>query len=323
MYIITGCAGFIGFQMAKFLLDKNFEVIGIDSLNSYYSKKLKIERLKILKKEKRFKFFKIDLTNKKKINGLFDKLDNFKLIHLAAQPGVVYSFKNPESYYKNNVVATKVLVDKIKKKNVNQFIFISSSSVYGNQKKYPIVESAKLKPINYYASTKIKCEKYIKNQLKNSNTSIKIIRPFTVYGPFGRPDMLILKYLNFIKRKKKIDIYNYGNHLRDFTYIDDVIRIIYQLSKIKNNKIQTFNICASQPIKINEILKYFEKLLNKKISVNMKPKRVGEMEITFGSNNKLKKYTKFQNFIPIKTGLKNTLEWYKKFKQKSLLDLYK
>ena len=323
MYIITGCAGFIGFHLSKFLLDKDFEVIGIDSLNSYYSKKLKIERLKILKKEKRFKFFKIDLTNKKKINGLFDKLDNFKLIHLAAQPGVVYSFKNPESYYKNNVVATKVLVDKIKKKNVNQFIFISSSSVYGNQKKYPIIENAKLKPINFYASTKIKCEKYIKNQLKNLNTSIKIIRPFTVYGPFGRPDMLILKYLNFIKRKKKIDIYNYGNHLRDFTYIDDVIRIIYQLSEIKNNKIQTFNICASKPIKINEILKYFEKLLNKKISVNKKPKRAGEMEITFGSNNKLKKYTKFQSFIPIKIGLKNTLEWYKKFKQKSLLDLYK
>ena len=323
MYVVTGCAGFIGFHLTKFLLNKNFEVIGIDSLNNYYSKKLKIERLNILKKEKKFNFFKIDLSNKKKINQLFNKLNKFKLIHLAAQPGVVYSFKNPESYYKNNVLATKVLVDEIKKKKIDQFIFVSSSSVYGNQKKYPIKEDAKLKPINYYASTKILCEKYIKNKLKYFNSSIKIIRPFTVYGPFGRPDMLILKYLNFIKRKKKIDIFNYGNHLRDFTYVNDVVRIIYQLSKIKNDKIQTFNICASKPIKIDKILNYFEKILNKRIPVNKKPKRVGEMDITFGSNNKLKKFIKFQNFISIKTGLKNTIEWYKKFKKKELFDLYK
>lgn len=323
MYLITGCAGFIGFHLTKLLLDKNYEVIGIDSLNNYYSKKLKIERLKILKKDKKFRFFKIDLSNKKKIDQLLDKLDNFKLIHLAAQPGVVYSFKNPQSYYRNNVIATKVLVDKIKKKKIEQFIFISSSSVYGNQIKYPIKEDAKLKPINYYASTKIKCEKYIKNKLKNFNSSVKIVRPFTVYGPFGRPDMLILKYLNFIKRKKKIDIFNYGNHFRDFTYVNDVVRIIYKLSKIKNNNIQTFNICASNPIKINKILEYFEKKLDKKIPVNKKPKRVGEMEITFGSNNKLKRYINFQRFVPVSIGLKNTIEWYKKFKKKNLFDLYR
>ena len=118
---------------------------------------------------------------------------------------------------------------------------------------------------------KLNAKKYIKNKLKNFNSSVKIVRPFTVYGPFGRPDMLILKYLNF--KKKKIDIFNYGNHFRDFTYVNDVVRIIYKLSKIKNNNIQTFNICASNPIKINKILEYFEKKLDKKIPVNKKPKK--------------------------------------------------
>ena len=161
MYIISGCAGFIGFHMANLLIKKKKIVIGIDNLNNYYSKKLKLERLKVLKKNKFFKFYNFDLCNVQKLNNLLKNLKKFKFIHFAAQPGVIYSFKNPKSYYQNNVIATKSISSCLMKNDVSNFIFISSSSVYGNKKKYPIHENAKLNAINYYASTKITSEKII------------------------------------------------------------------------------------------------------------------------------------------------------------------
>lgn len=323
MYLITGCAGFIGFHMTILLLKKKINVVGIDNLNSYYSKGLKLERLKILKKSEYFSFFKLDLSNKKKLDKVLINLNNLKVIHIAAQPGVIYSFKNPNSYYRNNILATENLLKSIINKNISQFIFVSSSSVYGNQKEFPIKENSKLKPINYYARTKIRCEKIISRYLSKKNINTKIVRPFTVYGPYGRPDMLIIKFLNYLKNNKTINIYNFGNHLRDFTYIQDVVKIIYQLSKKKNSKIKIFNICASKPVKINKILDYFEKFLNKKIKIRRKPKRKGEMEITYGSNIYLKKFIKIKNFTNIYFGLKKTIEWFNKFPKKNLFNLYK
>ena len=201
MYLITGCAGFIGFHMCEFLLKKKYKVVGIDNLNPYYSTNYKNHRVLILKKNKNFKFYKFDLNQKKKISDLFSKNTFTKVLHFAAQPGVEY-FQQAKSYYKNNVIATDILIDQIKKNKIKHFIFSSSSSVYGDHKKYPIDENFKFKPKNYYAKTKITCEKLINKKLKNSGISVKIIRPFTVYGPYGRPDMLILKLLSLIKRKK-------------------------------------------------------------------------------------------------------------------------
>ena len=322
MYIVTGSAGFIGFHLSLFLLKKKEKVIGIDSLNEYYSTSLKKKRLAILKQNELFSFYKINLCNSLKLKKFLKKFNNFKLIHLAAQPGVIYSFKNPKSYFKNNVQATKNLINLILDKNILNFIFVSSSSVYGNQARYPIKENAKLKSLNYYANTKIICEKFIKRKL-DKKKAVKIVRPFTVYGPFGRPDMFILKFLNFFRKKKILDIYNFGEHVRDFTYVEDVVKIIYDLSNLKNNKIKTFNICASKPVKINKIIKYFEKILKKKIDINYKPRRKGEMEITFGSNNKLKKYLKIKKFTSINAGLKKTIKWYINFPKKNLLNLHK
>lgn len=322
MYLITGCAGFIGFHMCNILLNKGENVIGVDNLNKYYSQDLKLKRLSVLKKKKLFEFFNIDLS-KKKIDQILLNKKNIKIIHFAAQPGVIYSYKNPKSYYDNNIVATDKLIKSVKKIKIEQFIFISSSSVYGDQKKYPIKENAKLKSINYYAETKIQCEKKIRKKFHKSSHSTKIIRPFTVYGPYGRPDMLILKILTLIKKRNKINIFNYGKHLRDFTYVSDVVKIIYQLSNIKNKDIKTFNICASNPIEIKKVLKLFEILLNKKILVNNLPKRQGEMKITYGSNKKLLKFINFKKFMPFKDGLRETINWYKNFKYKKLLELHK
>ena len=171
MYIVTGSAGFIGFHLSLFLLKKKEKVIGIDSLNEYYSTSLKKKRLAILKQNELFSFYKINLCNSLKLKKFLKKFNNFKLIHLAAQPGVIYSFKNPKSYFKNNVQATKNLINLILDKNILNFIFVSSSSVYGNQARYPIKENAKLKSLNYYANTKIICEKFIKRKLDKKKGS--------------------------------------------------------------------------------------------------------------------------------------------------------
>ena len=236
---------------------------------------------------------------------------------------MIYSYENPKSYYENNILATNKLIESVKKMKIAQFIFISSSSVYGDQKKYPIKEDAKLKSINYYAETKIQCEKKIRKHFKGCSHSTKILRPFTVYGPYGRPDMLILKMLTLIKKNKKVDIFNHGKHLRDFTYVGDVVKIVYQLANKKNKKIETFNICASNPIEINNIIKLFENFLNKKIQINSLPKRKGEMKITYGSNKYLLKFINFKKFTSINEGLSKTINWYTKFKYKKLLELHK
>ena len=323
MYLVTGCAGFIGFSVCQLLLKNNKKVIGIDSLNIYYSKSYKLNRLSILKKYNCFIFKKLDIFDNQKLFKLFDRYKITKVIHLAAQPGVVYSYKNPESYNHNNTLATKSLIDVIKIYKPNNFIFSSSSSVYGDQQKFPIKENFKLKPKNYYAKTKVKCEKMIKKELSKYNISTIIIRPFTVYGPYGRPDMLILKMLNFIFKSQTLKIYNYGKHLRDFTYIDDLVRIINILSNKKFNKIETFNICASKPIKILKVLEFTKKSLNKNFSIKYFKKRKGEMNITYGSNKKLIKEINYRKFISIETGIRKTINWYKRYPKKKLLDIYK
>ncbi len=317
MYLVTGCAGFIGFHMCELLLKKNYKVVGIDNLNSYYSVNYKTHRVSLLKRNKNFKFYKFDLNQKKKIYQLFCNNTFSNVIHLAAQPGVIYSYKNPKSYYKNNVNATDILIEQIKKNKIKHFIFSSSSSVYGDHRKYPIDENFKFKPKNYYAKTKISCEKLIEKKLKNSETSVKIIRPFTVYGPYGRPDMLILKLLSLIERNKTIKIYDYGNQIRDFTFIRDVVNIIFLLSKKLDRNLKVFNICASKPIKINNIIFLAQSILNKKIKIRYAFKRKGEMKITYGSNKRLIKYIKFKKFTAIKDGLNETLKWFKEFKNKS------
>jgi len=319
MYLVTGCAGFIGFHMCELLLKKKYKVVGIDNLNSYYSANYKISRVSLLKKYKNFKFYKFDLNQKEKIHRLFLKNNFSNVIHFAAQPGVIYSYKNPKSYYKNNVNATDILIEQIKKNKIKHFIFSSSSSVYGDHKRYPINENFKFKPKNYYAKTKITCEKLINKKLKNTETSVKIIRPFTVYGPYGRPDMLILKLLSLIRRNKTIKIYDYGNQMRDFTFIKDVVDIIFLLSKKIDYNLKVFNICASKPIKINNIVSLVQDILNKKIKLKYEHKRKGEMKITYGSNKKLIKYIKFKRFTSIKYGLITTIKWFEEFKNKSLL----
>jgi len=312
--LVTGSGGFIGYHLVS-SLTKNIKntIIGIDSVNSYYSTKIKKLRINILKKKKNFIFKKINLENKKKLERVIKEFQPDIVFHIAGQPGVLYSFKNPLSYKKNNIIATENLSLICKKYKIKKFIFASSSSVYGDQKKFPIKENFKKNPKNYYAKTKLKCEGIIKKQFINSNTEYMIFRFFTVFGPLGRPDMFIHKFLNSIKKNKKILLHNNGMNYRDFTYVDDLVKIlILTMKKIPTDKI--LNICRSKPIKTTHLVNLINKIYGNNINKIINTGFVkGEMLKTHGSNKLLKKNFKNLKFTDFDFGLKKTIKAYKKF----------
>ena len=221
----------------------------------------------------------------------------------------MYSFKNPNSYKRNNIFATEVLCKISKKYKIKNFIFGSSSSVYGDQKKFPIKENFNKKPKNYYAITKYKCEKIVEKNFKVDQVNYKIFRFFTVYGPYGRPDMFIHRLLNALKKNKRINIHNKGKNLRDFTYIDDVVKILTNFSLIKN-KIKILNIARSKPIKNIDLIYEIKKILRrKKENFNFIESVEGEMFKTHGCNKKLIKNFKNLKFTSINRGLKKQLKF--------------
>lgn len=308
--LITGCAGFIGFSITKSLLQKKIKIIGVDNLNKYYNIKLKKERLKILKK-KNFSFYKYDLRKK----GTYQKLINKKIdliIHLAAQPGVRYSYENPDSYVENNVQAFLNVLNFARKKKID-LIYASSSSVYGDAESFPVKETDLLKPKNIYAITKRNNEEMAEIYSKSYNMRIIGLRFFTVFGEWGRPDMMILKYFDYCSKNKKFPLYNKGNFFRDFTYIDDLVKLTLPLISKKKEfkKCHTLiNISTGKPIKVGLLLNKLIGLIGKKLIINLKPKQP-EVFKTFGDNTKIKKISKFKKFENIDIALKKTYNWYK------------
>ena len=235
--LVTGAAGFIGYSLCKKLLEnKNYLITGLDNLNSYYSVKLKKERLKNLKNMKNFQFFKLDLLEKEKLNNLFKK-KKFELVYnFAAQAGVRYSYENPESYCNSNIIGFNNILKLVKKFKIKQFFFASSSSIYGDIGPFPKKENSKLNTLNIYSLSKLANEITAKSFSSKMKTQITGLRFFSIYGEWGRPDMLILKYLLAAKKKNSFELLNYGNHYRDFTYIDDAVKICISLQKKKNEK---------------------------------------------------------------------------------------
>tara|TARA_Y100000590_G_scaffold456147_1_gene606148 strand:- start:1430 stop:2386 length:957 start_codon:yes stop_codon:yes gene_type:complete len=311
--LITGSAGFIGYHLSlKLLKNKNYKIIGLDSLNNYYDKKVKKKRLKILTKNKNFFFYKINLLQKKALYNLFKKNKFDVVFHIAGQPGVLYSIKNPNSYLLNNIKATKVLSKIAKDFLIKKFVFASSSSIYGDQKKFPISESFKPNPKNPYAKTKLESEKIVLKTFNRTRTKFIIFRFFTVYGPFGRPDMFIHKFLNSIKKNKKINIYNNGMNYRDFTYVNDVTKILDKYIKKKiSHKI--LNICRSKPILTNDLIKLLIKNYPYKKKPNIKKIEFvkGEVLKTHGSNKNLQRIFGKIIFTDIKKGIKDTVKSFK------------
>ena len=316
-YLVTGCAGFIGYHIANSIIKKNKKarVLGIDNLNNYYSVKLKKKRIKLLEKNKRFNFLKINLIDKKKIIRVFKKHKIDFVIHLAAQAGVRYSLINPESYYESNIVGFSNIIEISHANNVKKFIFASSSSVYGDKKRYPLNETEKIYPKNIYSASKKLNEDIASDVSKISKMQMIGLRFFTIYGKWGRPDMLIFSFLKSAKEQKIYYLNDYGNHVRDFTHIDDVLIIINKLIKKKiNQKFQIFNICSNNPIKINFLISRMQNYLTKKAIIKKVHHNKVEVFKTHGDNSKIKKYLKIRKFKNITNELNKIIDWYEKEK---------
>jgi UDP-glucuronate 4-epimerase len=311
--LVTGAAGFIGFSLSRLLLSKNHKIVGIDNINDYYSKQLKIDRLKQLKKFTNFKFYKIDLIDNKKIDQVFKKNKFDAVFHFAAQAGVRYSVDYPRKYIDSNINGFFNLLEQVKNKKIKKFFYASSSSVYGDSKSFPLKEKNVLFPTNTYSLSKKFNEDLSLIYNKFYGTSAIGLRFFTVYGEWGRPDMFYSKVLDAAFKKTKLYVNNFGNHSRDFTYINDVTLILYnllRLKKIPSNEV--LNICSNNPLNIIKLIKTIEKN-SKKIKLHKRTMQKADVLKTHGDNKKIKKYKLIKNFTSFQTGIRNTLEWYKKY----------
>jgi UDP-glucuronate 4-epimerase len=311
--LVTGVAGFIGFNLSKFLLEKKIKIIGLDNINNYYSTKLKKDRLIQLKKFNNFKFYKIDLRDIKKIDKIFTKHKFDAIFHFAAQAGVRYSVDYPRKYIDSNINGFFNILEKVRTKKIKKFFYASSSSVYGDSKSFPLKEKNLLFPTNTYSLSKKFNEDLSSIYNKFYRTNAIGLRFFTVYGEWGRPDMFYSKVLDAAFKKMKLYINNYGNHSRDFTYIRDVNLILYNLLKTKKilgNDI--LNICSNKPLSIIKLVKTIEGK-SKKIKIYKRTMQKADVIKTHGDNTKIKKLKLIKKFTSFDEGIKNTLEWYKKY----------
>lgn len=313
--LITGSAGFIGFHLTKKLLKKNYQIVGIDNLNSYYDIKLKKNRnkelLKSAKIKKNFFFFKIDICDRIAISNLFKKHRFKKVFHLAAQAGVRHSFEYPYKYIDTNISGFFNILENCKIYNVKKLVFASSSSVYGEEKKTPFAEAgSKTLPIQLYAATKLSNEIIASTYSKLFNIKIIGLRFFTVYGPWGRPDMSLYSFLNSIVKKKKIELYNNGNHFRDFTYIDDVIAGIIKAANYNSKIFEIFNIGYGRPTKILTFVKILSKILKTKINLQLIKKQRGDMDRTYCDGTKAFRILKFKPKVTVEEGIERFVKWY-------------
>tara|TARA_X000000950_G_scaffold268977_1_gene347108 strand:- start:115 stop:1074 length:960 start_codon:yes stop_codon:yes gene_type:complete len=312
--LITGVAGFIGFNFAKHLLSKNYIIYGIDNFDNYYSPKFKHLRIKELKKSKKFHFKKIDITKKKILKKYFANKEFDFIFHFAAQAGVRYSIINPRKYIKVNKEGFENIIDNLDNiKSLKKVFYASSSSVYGSRKKFPSRENLKLFPQSIYAKTKLQNEKFAKKISKKISYDLIGLRFFTVYGEWGRPDMFIFKILNAHMNKKNFYLNNFGNHERDFTYIKDIVVLLEKFLKKRKFKHKIFNICSSRPINIRTLCFYLKDKLNIKKIIEVK-KNNYDVNKTHGDNKLIKQYFKIKRFTKFQTGLNNTVKWYLKSK---------
>ena len=316
--LITGCAGFIGFHLSKLFLKKNKKVYGIDNINNYYEPKIKKDRLRILFKtsKKNFKFYKIDITNDRLLKKLFVKEKFDVVINLAAQAGVRYSLENPKAYVESNLIGFFNVLNYSKLTNVKHFLFASTSSVYGDQKKMPIKEKYSIiKPIQFYAATKSANELMAYSYSHLYKMKATALRFFTVYGPWGRPDMALFKFTKNIIEGKPIEVFNNGNHQRDFTFVEDCVDAIAKitLSKVKREKFEVYNVANGNSEKLITYIKIIEKELNLKSKKIYLPLQAGDIKKTFASIQKINKKYKFKSKTNINNGIKRFIDWYKDY----------
>ncbi len=315
--LITGAAGFIGYHLILKILNKNLKVFGVDNINDYYDVKLKKDRINTLKKSKKFFFYKIDLNEYKKLNNIIKKNKIKIIIHLAAQAGVRYSIENPRTYFKSNLEGFFNVLELSRHNKIKHLIYASTSSVYGDTKKFPLHESNPTDfPLSFYAATKKSNEIMAHSYSYIYKLPTTGVRFFTVYGPFGRPDMALFKFTKNIINNQSIELFNNGRHLRDFTYVDDIVDGIFSLIKkqsVKSIPYEIFNIGNGSPKKLLDYLKFIEKNLKRKAKIKKLPLQTGDIIKTHSDIKKLKKLTGYNPKININIGIKKFIEWYKDY----------
>ena len=311
--LVTGCAGFIGFNLSKTLIKENNNVYGIDSLNNAYDKKFKDLRLQILESENNFQFISNDLSDEDSLNELGD-IDI--VYHMGARAGVRQSFNDPLSYIKDNTIATTNVANFCKNNNISKMILASTSSIYGNSGEKEMVEDIdeKINPPSIYASTKLSGETLARTILSSQNTNLIITRFFTVYGPYGRPDMSILRFIHWIMENKEVKIFGDGEQRRSFTYIEDVVDLLLKVQDCDSN--ETFNVGNNKTSSLNEVVKIIEHFSNKKAQVVNEPRAFRDPDVVLPSLSKSKNILKWEPKTNIEDGIKATIEWYSSFQDK-------
>ncbi len=329
--LVTGSAGFIGFSLALKLLKRNLEVIGIDNHNDYYDPNLKKSRVEILKKYPKYKHFILNISDKKSIDSLFKENTPEIVVNLAAQAGVRYSIENPFAYIESNIQGFINILEGCRHFGILNLIYASSSSVYGSNTKMPFnIHQNVDHPLSLYAATKKSNELMAHTYSHLYNLPTTGLRFFTVYGPWGRPDMALFKFTKNIILGKPIQVFNYGKHKRDFTFIDDItealIRIIYKPAErdpnwdsynpdpgSSNAPWRIYNIGNNKPINLMDYIKAIEESLNKKAIINLMPLQPGDVEMTYADVEDLIKDFDYKPTTDIKVGIEKFVSWYKEF----------
>ncbi|ERT06558.1 polysaccharide biosynthesis family protein [Lyngbya aestuarii BL J] len=322
---MTGAAGFIGFHLSQKLLQRGDTVVGLDNLNSYYEVSLKKARLEQLIPFKNFNFYQLDLVEREQLEKLFFEQQFEAVVHLAGQAGVRYSLENPYAYVDSNLAGFMNILEGCRHTNVGHLVFASSSSVYGTNKKIPfMVEDNVDYPVSLYAATKKANELMAHSYSHLYNIPLTGLRFFTVYGPWGRPDMAVFLFTKAILDGKPIKVFNYGKMQRDFTYIDDLVEgVVRVIDKIPQPNFQAesstkapykiYNIGNNTPVELLRLIEVLENCLEKEAVKEMLPMQPGDVPITYANVDALIQDVGFSPDTPIEVGIKRFVEWYRSY----------
>ena len=326
--LVTGAAGFIGFHVSKLLLERGDEVVGLDNLNDFYDVRLKEARLALLEPFDGFRFARIDLADRENMDGLFATEEFDRVVHLGAQAGVRYSLENPHAYTDSNVVGTLHVLEGCRHNNVEHLVYASTSSVYGANTNMPFsVHQAVNHPLSLYAATKKSTELMAHTYSTLFDLPTTGLRFFTVYGPWGRPDMALFLFTRNILAGKPIDVFNYGNHRRDFTFIDDIAEgVVRSMDRVAESNpdwdsndpdpatscgpYRLYNIGNNAPVELMRYIEVLEACLGRKAEMNMLPLQPGDVPETFADVQSLVDAVGYKPATSVEEGVAKFVDWY-------------
>ena len=329
--IVTGSAGFIGSSLCMKLLERGESIIGIDNHNDYYDPKIKEARLERLTKYSNYQHYRVDLSDQKNLEDVFKSCKPQKVVNLAAQAGVRYSMENPLAYITSNIVGFANILENCRHHNIEHLVYASTSSVYGSNTKMPFSEHDSANhPLSVYAASKKSNELMAHTYSHLYKLPTTGLRFFTVYGPWGRPDMALFKFTKAILEEKPIDVFNHGKHTRDFTYIDDIVEgIIKTLASPATSNVDwssdqpdpanskapwcVYNIGNNKQVKLMDYIEALEKALGKKAKINFLPLQPGDVPDTYANVNNLKEKFNYQPSTLVVDGISNFVKWYKSY----------